>query len=197
MEIIQQVNSVFSSNTWILRQDNSAYLIDCGDVNVIIEDIVFKDIQIKGVFLTHSHFDHIYGLNRLVAKFPECVIYTSLHGKEGLFSDKLNFSRYHSNPLVFQGGNIQILEEGDEVQLFPNVFLKAMSTPGHDWSCISYYTDEVLFTGDSYIPNIKVVTSFPKSNKVEAQISLDKILNLAKTRHVYPGHGEVVKNNYK
>ena len=69
--------------------------------------------------------------------------------------------------------------------------MKAMYTPGHDWSCMSYYTNDVIFTGDSYIPNTKVVTSFPKSNKIEAQISLDKILDLSKTRHVYPGHGEV------
>ena len=56
---------------------------------------------------------------------------------------------------------------------------------------MSYYTDEIVFTGDSYIPNIKVVTTLPKSNQQEAKVSLDRILKLSKTRDVYPGHGEV------
>lgn len=193
MKVVQIINSIFSSNTYILQSDNhdSAWLIDCGDIELILSQIS-SNRNVKGIFLTHSHFDHIYGINKLIELFPECIIYTSLHGEEGLFSDKLNFSRYHSNPMVFQGGNIQIMKDGDEVQLFPNVFLKAMYTPGHDWSCLCYYTNDLIFTGDSYIPNIKVVTSFPKSNKAEAQTSLDRILKLCKTRNVYPGHGEIV-----
>lgn len=54
---------------------------------------------------------------------------------------------------------------------------------------MSFYTDDVIFTGDSYIPNIKVVISFPKSNKTETQVSLDRILEFCKTRDVYLGHG--------
>ena len=88
---------------------------------------------------------------------------------------------------------VEVLEEGDEVLLFPNVVLKAIYTSGHDWSCLSYYTDEVIFTGDSYIPNIKVITSFPKSDRDEAKVSLNRILDLAKTRDVYPGHHEIEK----
>ena len=191
MQITRIVNSVFTSNTFILRYKNSqdCWLIDVGDIEPILEAI--GNCQVKGIFLTHTHYDHIYGINKLVERFPECIVYTSQYGKEGLFSDKLNFSRYHGESIVFQGNHIEILEEGDEISLFPYMVLKAMFTPGHDWSCMSYYTDEVIFTGDSYIPNIKVITSFPKSNKTKAQTSLDRILKMVKTRDVYPGHGEI------
>jgi len=37
-----------------------------------------------------------------------------------------------------------------------------------------------------------VITSMPKSNKEEAKVSLDRILELAKTRDVYPGHNEIM-----
>ena len=33
---------------------------------------------------------------------------------------------------------------------------------------------------------------FPKSDWFDAQVSLDRILELCKTRDVYPGHGEMV-----
>ena len=165
-------------------------MVDVGDIEPILEMV--GERVVKGVFITHTHYDHIYGINRLVEQFPDCVVYTSERGKEGLFSSKLNFSKYHDDPLTFQGKYIEVLEDGEEVSLFPYVILKAIATPGHDWSCMSYCTDEVIFTGDSYIPNIKVITSMPKSNKEEAKVSLDRILELAKTRDVYPGHNEIV-----
>lgn len=193
MQIIRIINSVFTSNTFVLTDEGSldCWLVDVGDIEPILKAV--ENRRVKGVFLTHTHYDHIYGINKLVARFPECMIYTSLHGKEGLFSDKLNFSRYHNDPILFQGKNIEVLKEGDEVLLFSNKMLKAIYTPGHDWSCLCYYTDEVIFTGDAYIPNIKVVTTLPKSNKLEAQTSLERILDLCHTRDVYPGHNEIKK----
>lgn len=192
MQIERIINSVFTSNTFVLTDEGNqdAWLVDVGDIEPILK--VVGSHRVKGVFLTHTHYDHIYGINKLVERFPECVIYTSQHGKEGLFSDKLNFSRYHDDPILFQGKYIRVLEEGEEISLFPYVIMKTLYTPGHDWSSMSYYTDNVIFTGDSYIPNIKVVTSFPKSNKLEAQVSLDWIMELCKTRDVYPGHNEIV-----
>ena len=193
MHIQRIINSIFTSNTYVITDENSndCWLVDVGDIEPILGMIGSREV--KGVLISHTHYDHIYGINRLVEHFPECVIYTSQHGKEGLFSDKLNFSRYHCDSLVFQGKYIRILDEGDEVLLFPNVVLKAIYTSGHDWSCMRYYTDDMIFTGDSYIPNLKVITSFPKSNKIEAKISHDRILELSKNRDVYPGHGEYIK----
>ena len=193
MKISRIQNSVLNSNTFILYDESEldCWLVDIGDITPVL--YVIGERSVRGVFLTHTHYDHIYGINRLVELFPECNVYTSQYGKEGLFSDKLNFSRYHGCPYLFQGENIKILEEGDEVTLFQGVVLKAIYTPGHDWSCMCYFTDNDIFTGDSYIPNLKVVTSFPKSNKNEAHVSLRRILRLCKTRDVYPGHNDLVK----
>ena len=194
MKVFRIENSVFNSNTYILSEENEDYcwLVDVGDIEPILNFVGKR--QIKGVFLTHTHYDHIYGINKLVEYFPECIIYTSLHGKEGLFSDKLNFSRYHGDSITFQGNHIEILNEGDVVKLFSNLELRTIYTPGHDWSCLSYYTDDMIFTGDSYIPNIKVVSSFPKSNKGEVLISLSRLMELSKTRNVFPGHSGVLYN---
>ena len=178
VQITRIINSIFTSNTFVLTDDNFQYcwLVDVGDIEPIWE--VVEEREVKGVFITHTHYDHIYGINHLVKRFPDCIVYTSQYGKEGLFSNKLNFSRYHDDPMVFEGKHIRVLEEGEEIFLFPSIILKALHTPGHDWSCMSYYTDDLIFTGDSYIPNIKVITSLPKSNKMEAQASLEHILEL-------------------
>ena len=102
------VNSIFSSNTYILSDNENCWLIDCGDIGQVVE----KGYNVKGIFLTHSHFDHIYGIPQLMERFPQCLIYTSEWGYKGLASDKLNFSRYHGTPITYVGDNIQVLHEG-------------------------------------------------------------------------------------
>lgn len=188
MKIEKVINSVFTSNTFILA---SAYcefcwLVDVGDVDTILSSLHGKTI--KGVFISHTHYDHVYGLPVLLEHFPDCLIYTSAEGKEGLASDKYNFSRYHGDPIVYEGPNVRVLEDGDIVEIFDGVELHAMMTPGHDKSCVTYYTDDSVFTGDSYIPGFDVVTTFPRSNKEDSKISLEKIHELLKTRTIYPGH---------
>lgn len=192
MLVARVVNSVFHSNTYILSEvtTNYIYLVDVGDMQSVIDSIV-SGIKIRGVFLTHSHYDHLYGLNKLTGLFPDCIVYTSADGKEGLYSEKLNFSKYHNDPFVYAGNKIQLLQEGDEVEIFPGEKLSIIETPGHDPGCLTYYTDRYIFTGDSYIPDLKVVTIFPKSNIEQAKISLQKILSLSENRIVCPGHGAV------
>ena len=113
MEIRQIVNSVFNSNSFILSEAGSlnVFLIDIGDFNPIISQMK-EDAMIKGVFLTHTHYDHIYGIRELVKAYPDCIVYTSSFGQEALASNKKNFSRYHNDPIVFTNTNLQVLKEG-------------------------------------------------------------------------------------
>lgn len=191
MLVTRVVNSVFHSNTYILSDDtvNYIYLVDIGDIQSVISYLI-SGIEIRGVFLTHSHYDHLYGLNKLSALFPDCIVYTSADGKEGLYSEKLNFSKYHNDPFVYAGNKIQLLKEGDEIEIFPKEKLRIIETPGHDPGCLTYYTDKYIFTGDSYIPALKIVTTFPRSNKEQAKISFQKIRSIScQYRIVCPGHG--------
>ena len=195
MDINQFVNSVFSSNTYILsiEQEQNCWLIDCGDAEVLIEWIQNHKKNLVGVFITHSHFDHIYGLNKIIATFPDCTIYTTQKGKEGLYSDKLNFSKYSDDSFIYQYDNISILEDNDTVELFPNVLMYAISTPGHDWSCLTFNFGNHFFTGDSFLPDYKLMTKFPRSDKVQAAKSLFKIKNMIElgASNIYPGHGNM------
>lgn len=188
MNVYKIVNSVFSSNTFVLTSlgSNYCWIVDIGDIRPIISYI--QGQSVRGVFVTHTHYDHIYGLPALLKRFPDCLVYTSPDGMEGLASDKFNFSRYHGNPIVYDGPNVRILEDGDIVEIFEGVELHAMMTPGHDKSCVTYYTEDSVFTGDSCIPGFDVVTTFPRSNKEDSKNSLGKIHELLKTRTIYPGH---------
>lgn len=184
------INFVFESLTYILpiNDEKECYLVDCGDGEKIIE----QGWKVRGVLLTHSHFDHIYGLNKLVEEFPEVIVYTNQAGKEGLVNDKWNFSRYHTeveNFIFSKIENVRILEEGI-LELDRDLKVNVIFTPGHDPSCISYVLGNDLFTGDSYIPGIDPFHKFPRSNKAQALESLVRLQNLEKEFGyiIRPGH---------
>lgn len=197
MVVKQVVNSVFTSNTYIISKakHNWVWLVDIGDFEKVFKELP-KDSIVKGVFITHPHFDHIYGINKLIDLQPNCTVYTSEHGKNGLFSDKLNLSYYHQEPIEFMGSKIQILCEDSKIELYENSYLEVLETPGHDWGCLTYKVDNYLFTGDSYIPNVKVVTKLKGGDKEESLKSLKKIMNnISKKTIVCPGHGNIVSEN--
>lgn len=194
IKVHQIINSIFESNTFILSYDNKCWIIDIGDTNKI-SDFISDKYELNGVLLTHSHFDHIYGINDFHKKFPNCKIYTSEYGETALKDAKKNLSFYHEQAIEYLEDNVQILKEGDKIELFPNIYLEVLETPGHCPSCLTYYTDNYIFTGDSYIPNLKVVTNLPKGNKIQAQESLEIIKELAKNRIICPGHGKIFDEN--
>lgn len=195
MDIVRIVNSVFSSNTFVLTglDDKGVYLVDIGDYDKLRE-ILPVGQSIRAVFLTHTHYDHIYGLPKLLEKFPHCKIYTSIAGIEGLASSRLNFSRYHGNVIEIKGNNIYSLKDGDRLYFPDGEELEVYETPGHDRSCLSYRLGNRFFSGDSFIPEIKVISSFRNSNKQDAEKSLIRILYMVKGLDLYPGHGEIYKS---
>lgn len=187
------INSVFQSVTYFLIEEERRELaiVDCGDAMPIMDFIRQNGLHLECILLTHSHFDHIYGLNEVLEQYPEATVYTSSKGKLGLYDTRLNLSQYsveHKPFRLLYKDNVCVLQEGDCIS-FADEQIRVVSTPGHDWSCLSYIVDGMIFTGDSYIPGINVVASWPKSNKIEARTSLQKLKELEQSGlMICPGH---------
>lgn len=187
MKIQIIVNTFFTSCTYVLSDGGSKWLVDCGDVEPLLP--LLEGRAVNGVLLTHAHFDHIYGLNELLRRFPDVLVYTNGCGRDTLLDARKNMSLYHETPFVFEHpNNIIIVDDGDEIELSAGLKAKAVSTPGHHPSCLTFVVDKAIFTGDSYIPGAKVVTNLPKGNKSQALESLERIMEMARGRTVYPGH---------
>lgn len=185
------VNSVFTSRTYILSKEGetACWIVDCGDVEPLLERLAaLGSIPVKGVLLTHAHFDHIYGLPRLAELFPDVRVYTNEAGLKALQDPRLNMSKYHDDPIVFGPDRVAVCGEGGRIELFDGVAADVFATPGHHPSCLTFDVGGYLFTGDAYIPGIAVVTTLPGADKALAAASRERILALAAGRAVCPGH---------
>ena len=48
--------------------------------------------------------------------------------------------------------------------------------------------EDYFFTGDAYIPGIKVVSNMPGGKKLQAQESVTYIQSVSKGKQICPGH---------
>ncbi len=195
MRIFRNVNSVLASNTYILCEDyeSSIYVVDPGDSKPIIDWLNNFDKSIDGIILTHSHYDHIYGLNDLLQTFPKCKLFIEKNMLAGLSSVKLNTSIYHECPYVINiefKKNIIEINEFNKYFLWKNFYFSIMHTPGHTPDSISIKLNHFLFCGDALIPGMKTYR-VKNSNLYDIDKSIDKIsTTLPSNTVLLPGHGE-------
>jgi len=195
MRIFRNVNSVLASNTYILSEDfeSMVYVVDPGDVMPIFDWLNNFGKCIGGIILTHSHYDHIYGINELLQSFPKCKLFIEKKMHQGLSSDKLNTSFYHEKPYVINNEfkkNIIEVKEFNRYFLWKNVYFSIMYTPGHTPDSISIKLNQFLFCGDALIPGMKTYR-VKNSNLIDINKSIDKICTTLPIDTVLlPGHGE-------
>ena len=191
IEIHDITNTIFTSKTYILSKqgEDKAWLVDIGDIEPVLSYLDERHLFVEGVFLTHAHFDHIYGLEALIRQFQECKVYCTEYAKEALASDKLNLSKYNGTPISYSGDNIEIVHEGEKKCLFEGELeMLFYETPGHNPGCLTMVMGNVAFTGDAYIPGIGVNTIPPKADKTLAKVSLERISKLAEGKKILSGH---------
>lgn len=191
MKVERIVNSVFNSNTFIIHDEENAIIIDIGDIKPVKNCVKTLGLNVRALLLTHTHYDHFYGIREFMNLFPKVPVFTSTFGKEALRKPNCNFSRYHDDEISIESDSIKIINDNSIINGFDGSHIQIISTPGHDKSCLCYQIGDMLFTGDSYIPGVKVIASFPNSDKTEARRWYERLKDMAFNLDVYPGHGEI------
>lgn len=194
MKIIRFVSDDFQSNVFVLEdnQTNQVWLIDAGYSKELIKYLYYGKI-LNGIFLTHSHFDHISGLNKILAIFPNTKVYSKASSLEYLSNSEKNLSMFHESPIVYCG-NIVELNNYDIISINDVESIKVYETPGHHPTCLTYVFGKYIFTGDAFIPGRKVITNLPEGDKKLAQLSFSKIVSLVLDKKIIcPGHS-IIQN---
>ena len=160
-----------STYTYLLADEvtREAILIDSVESQVARDIKLINELNLKLVYCveTHIHADHVTGAGKL-RKETGCKTAVSIHAQVDC-------------------ADLQ-LAEGDVVQV-GSVVLKALETPGHTNTCLSFYSDGKVFTGDALLIRGCGRTDFQSGDAAQLYDSItDKLFSLVDDVQVYPAH---------
>ena len=181
-------NDIINMNSYLIIDENSAFIVDPGGNYEEIEKTINElNLTIIGVLLTHAHVDHTF----LIGKF-NCPIY--LHEKEVEILRFSNLSLYDSfgldMPFNYKDLDIHKVKDGDIIKLNEKE-IKVIHTPGHTKGSVCYLVDNKLFSGDTLFKLSCGRCDLPTGSEIDMAKSLVKLIdNLSDDVKVYPGHDE-------
>lgn len=197
LRVVSVDNDYCGSRAYIVSAPDreAALVIDPGDIN---SGRVSAHLAALGctkvlVALTHEHFDHMSGVNRLRKCFNTTVI-TSEICSQSIVDPKRNLSRY-SVGVDFRCDSAELLCEGERSELDWNgIRIEFLSTPGHSPGSICITVDGCLFSGDTLIFGVPTVVKLPGGSRFDLQKTITRLLTRFRAdTMVYPGHGEIFR----
>lgn len=190
------VVGMVQTNFYYLHREGGkeALVVDPADYGREIYDELKKQgLEIKAIFLTHGHFDHILGVEALRAACG-APVYASALEKDVLMDTELNSSAEIGRPCKVKADRFLI--DGEMVTA-AGITMKVLSTPGHtEGSCCYYITaeesgsDPILLSGDTLFEESIGRTDFPTGSMRQLAESVrTKLYVLPENTQVYTGHG--------
>ncbi len=188
---------MLGENTYLLHDETQqAVLIDCGvlypqEQQTIANYVAAHQLQLSQAWLTHGHFDHIFGCQWAYETFG---IRPLLHP-----ADEHRYQHSGEELQLFLHQRVDIpvpplsgyLEDGQSLKL-GNLEFEVIATPGHTPGGVCFYcaAEKVLISGDSLFEGSIGRCDLPEGDMDTLVHSLQtRIMTLPDDVRVYPGHG--------
>ncbi len=158
MNIKTVIVGALATNCYLLEKEDKCIIIDPGDdAREIIKSI---DKEVVGIFITHSHFDHI-GAKEELKRYYHTKVYDHSNLKEGLF--EIGPFSFH---VLFTPGHLD-----DSITLY-------------------FIQEKKMFVGDFIFKHSIGRIDLEGANPDDMKKSIETILTYPKDIILYPGHGE-------
>jgi len=141
------------------------------EVDRLLREVERLGLRVTTALITHTHNDHIEGVDLLVGKTGAAVVVSPRE------TDRV---RAAGRTLVdaVDGRDIAIGKRG----------VRALATPGHTVGGTCYLADGYVVTGDVMFVGGCGRTDFTGGNPAEMWESLQRLARLPEETRVYPGH---------
>lgn len=197
LSIHQIINFPVSSNCFVLydkTMGGDCIIVDPGSKS---DKVLFFFLEEQGlvpkyIILSHEHFDHCWGVNKLVERYHIPIICSALCA-ECIQFEKRNCSVFYDNKerFVIKSQTISV-ESLNYVLPFGDTELRFFESPGHTNASICFTVGQNLFTGDTLIKDLRTVTKLPTGSVTKLMETIELFRNLkGKGFMVYPGHGDL------
>ena len=159
---VEPIKAFTDNYIWLVSTNEGSIVVDPGESKEILNLIDSNKIDLKGVLITHHHYDHTNGLLDL--------------------TNKMNLQVY--GPKKIEGIN-NIVEEFDKFSLI-GIDFEVIEIPGHTLDHLAFYSsnnkDPILFCGDTLFAggcgrvfegtfeqmfkSLKKISNYPKETKI-------------------------------
>ena len=167
---------------------------DRGDY--IYETLKKHDLHVAAILLTHGHFDHIWGSNKL-RDLSGANIYAFEDEREVCEDSGLNVSAQAGRSYTVKADSY--VKDGEKFTI-AGMTCKLIATPGHTkGSCCYYFEDDgILISGDTLFQESVGRTDLPTGSMSKLVRNVkEKLMCLPDEVKVYPGHGESTTIGYE
>lgn len=202
MEILVKtiINEPVDSNCFVLYRPEypQCIVVDPGTTDCMALTLFLTEAKLvpEYIILTHEHFDHIAGVNKLKDTYG-CKIISSEECSNRIVNNKKNMSLFYDQKgFITYPADLLINEIGYQLD-WVGTRLLFFETQGHSEGSISFSAQEKLFTGDCVIQNQKTITKLPGGSKAKLAESIAHYKNNFDPEHtiIYPGHGPLFEMN--
>ena len=159
---VEPIKAYTDNYIWLVSTNEGSIVVDPGESKEILNLVDSNKIDLKGVLITHHHYDHTNGLLDL--------------------TNKINLEVY--GPKKIEGIN-NIVKESDKFSLI-GIDFEVIEIPGHTLDHLAFYSsnnkDPILFCGDTLFAggcgrvfegtfeqmfkSLKKISNYPKETKI-------------------------------
>lgn len=215
---------LIDTNIYVVSDEKDAAVIDAGGgVDLAIKYLKENNLNLKYIFLTHAHFDHIYELDKLKEEYIDAKVVAShntgisdeemnmlytigeknrntkidilVKDKDVIFLNK--FEKAFVDKDIKERLNIKTGENEIDFGKDEAISFKVIETPGHTYDSICflmrYKNKSYLFSGDTIFKDSIGRTDFCGGSNEYMVTSLRKLKREVNDAIVFPGHGENTK----
>ncbi len=183
----------FSTNCYVVacKETLSSVIVDPGfesklEAEKVFSHVVRNSLKVKFIVCSHGHPDHTSGSELIKCRF-QVPIYIHEDDAYMLGESGRETAKFFGYNDVFPPADF-LLHETDRIEV-GNESLNVLHTPGHSPGSITLIGENCLFSGDTLFAGSVGRTDFPGSSDFQMNNSLKKLIGLASSLLVYPGHG--------
>ena len=189
VEVLAFETGPLQENAYLVidRASRDAAMIDPGeDADILISAVEKSGVQLRAVWLTHAHFDHVGAVKAIRVRFGVPVF---LHHADIPMFEAGPFQAA-SYGLPFEGDETpqERLVEGQGLRL-GGLSFTVMHTPGHSPGHVTIHGHGIALVGDCLFAGSIGRTDLPFGNLTDFSRSLRRIVALPPETRVLPGHG--------
>lgn len=171
------VGGNLESNGYVIynKEGGNCYIIDPGyNPDKYIKFVREKDLKLLGILLTHHHYDHVGGVDKIRSTF-ECPLMIHLG----------DVDMYKAEVDVVLEDNMKLMLDEEEIRV--------VHTPGHTEGGVCFYSEKskLAFTGDTIFNVDLGRTDLKDGNPAKMIESVKNIIDKWSNEiTIYPGHGD-------